>query len=159
SWMLTLGFKTQTGSRVWSTRYAGKGANNAAFEVALSTDGSTAYVTSQTKPRKRDLATTVAYDVAAGGQLWASTDPVGAKESSSGFRLAVAGADGSRLAVVGQAHTGSKPSHARTIEYDAATGAIVWRTDYVVQGDSDGFGDDVTASPAGSAVFSLIGRC
>jgi hypothetical protein len=69
----TVGYNAVTGATLWERRYDGPAGDNAAKAVAVSPDGSTVYVTGESKgPGTGMDYATVAYNAATGAQRWAS---------------------------------------------------------------------------------------
>lgn len=69
----TVGYNAVTGATLWERRYDGPAGDNAAKAVAVSLDGSTVYVTGESKGPGTDMDyATVAYNAATGAPRWAS---------------------------------------------------------------------------------------
>jgi hypothetical protein len=157
--ILTLAYDVSSGDLLWIQKYRGaRPKGNYGQQAVAAPDGSAVYVTGSSSTPKSTAFTTLAYDARTGVERWVTLDPIGRHGSSSGEHIAILG-DGSHLAAIGLSLGRSDTERARTIVYDASSGAISWRAGYFVQGDYDDFGDAVLASPDGSTVFSVMGRC
>jgi DNA-binding beta-propeller fold protein YncE len=116
----TIAYNAHTGAPLWTSRYSATppGYNNdQANAIAISPDGTTAYVTgySENAGTESDFAT-VAYSVATGAQLWASRydDPSHSFDSANAMVLSP---DGSTLYVTGYSEAGTSPYQYATIAY------------------------------------------
>jgi hypothetical protein len=100
----TVAYDAVTGVQAWEARYAPPRHDEIALDLALSPDGSTAFVTGSSSPvvnyTDLDAAATVAYRTSDGAQQWASRLDMGPGNAVLGRHLA-ATADGG-VAVVGQ---------------------------------------------------------
>ena len=100
----TVAYDAATGAEAWQVRYAPPNSDEIALDLAMSPDGSTAFVTGSSSPVIRytdiDEAVTVAYSVATGAATWTSRIDVGAGNAVSGRHL-TAIEDGG-VAMVGQ---------------------------------------------------------
>ena len=139
----TIAYDAATGARVWAARYNGPaGGDDQASGIAVSPDGSTVYVTGQSAGGStgQDYAT-VAYDAAAGSQLWAARY----NGSGNGPDIAVSiamSADGATVVVAGESY-GATYDYA-TVAYAASSGTQLWATRY----DGTGHGTDEATSVA-----------
>ena len=100
----TVAYDATTGAEAWQTRYAPPNSDEIALDLALSPDGTTAFVTGSSSPVVRytdlDEAVTVAYATATGATAWTSRIDVGAGNAASGRHLAAT--DDGGVAMVGQ---------------------------------------------------------
>ena len=100
----TVAYDATTGAQVWDARYAPPRHDEIALDLALSPDGSTAFVTGASSPAVNytdlDEAATVAYRTTDGVQQWVSRLDAGVGNAVLGRRLA-ATQDGG-VAMVGQ---------------------------------------------------------
>lgn len=108
--MATIAYDAATGARRWVSRYRAAGAFAAA--VAVSPDGSTAYVTGQ---RAGDadhptVAVTVAYAVATGAQLWVNIDVNAQPNGHEASGAVAATPDGLHVVTAGAAGVGTPRS-------------------------------------------------
>jgi hypothetical protein len=100
----TVAYDAASGEEVWADRYAPPRHDEIALDLALSSDGATAFVTGASSPAidytDLDEAATVAYGVTDGRRLWTSRLDMGAGNAVLGRRLAAIPGDG--VAMVGQ---------------------------------------------------------
>jgi WD40 repeat protein len=98
----TLAYDVSTGEQLWESRYNGQAnADDYAFALGASPDGSTAFVTGQSagSTSSADYAT-VAYDALSGGQLWEKRYDGPAHDYDVAHALGVS-PDGARVFVTG----------------------------------------------------------
>ena len=100
----TVAYDAATGAEAWQARYAPPNSDEIALDLAMSPDGTTAFVTGSSSPVVRytdlDEAVTVAYATADGATVWTSRIDVGAGNAVSGRHLAET--DDGGVAMVGQ---------------------------------------------------------
>jgi outer membrane protein assembly factor BamB len=118
---ITLAFDAATGTRLWVSRFAGRGV----ADLVLSPDGATVYVTGS------ENALTIAYDAATGARKWKAVlfNPYG---WTIAHRIAIS-PDGSQIFVAAAAESSDSDtdlSDYMTVAYDAATGHQQWSTRY-----------------------------
>jgi DNA-binding beta-propeller fold protein YncE len=155
----TVAYDAATGARLWVARYYGPhgaGPDTLATSVAVSPDGSKAYVTgASAASASADLTAyaTVAYDTVTGARLWVARYTGPAKESAA-VQLVVS-PDGSEVFVTGSAvkvFRNLGQYQYATVAYDAATGSRRWLRLYPDRARySPGVGIAVSAD--GSKVF------
>lgn len=153
----TVAYNAVTGAQLWTATY---GAQAAATGIAVSPDGSTVFVTGSMRPSGSDSSTdfaTVAYDAAAGTQLWARLyqGPAG---TSGAYATGIAAAPhGSAVLVTGGTSSGTSNGYA-TVSYDGATGQTRWTRIYQQPGSAGGTSATaVVLNPAGTKVI-VTGR-
>jgi hypothetical protein len=150
----TVAYDASTGARLWVKRYDGRGSGtDYASSVAVSPDGSTAFVTGESAGVSTGLDyATVAYDAFTGTRRWVKRY----KGPGDGFDYALSLAvtpDGSRVFVTGESAGVSTGLDYATVAYDASTGARLWMRRYNGPGDGGDFASSVAVSPDGSKVF------
>ena len=143
---VTLAYNAATGKRLWLARYDGAvHSNDYAFALAVSPDGSTVYVTGSSQGGPDASAgdyATVAYDAAAGKQLWASRYQGPGRSEDIANAIAVS-PDGATVFVTG----GSGLNYA-TVAYDASTGKQLW-----ANRQQSGAAAAITVAPDGQVVY------
>lgn len=146
----TVSYDALTGDTRWVSRYLGKGRQWVATSVAISPDGSRAFVTGWSNFRGY---ATVAYDAATGDQEWVVSSlphmyvdrAVELTPSPDGSRVFVGGS--------AQARAASSSQDFATMAFDAATGERLWRKLYNDPDDLVDLAEAIGASPDGSQVF------
>ena len=124
----TIAYDAATGAQRWLRRYKDPAnGNNQARNISISPDGDTVYVTGRGYgPTSRYDDLTVAYNAAAGTQLWASRYNSPANGNDYANAVAVA-PDGTSVYVTGGSRgTSGGPAFATTVAYNAVTGAQRW---------------------------------
>lgn len=147
----TVAYDTVTGTKLWVKRYDGPGnGNDVATSIAVSPDGSRAFVAGQSTGLGSGLDyATVAYDVSTGSQLWAKRYD-GPAHDFDGVQDVAASPDGSKVFATGLSlGTGSSVDYA-TVAYDAATGAKLWAKRYDGPASDDDFAHGIAVTPDGS---------
>jgi hypothetical protein len=112
------------GSQAWASRYDGPAhADDTAYSVAASPDGSMVFVTGESMGASGDYAT-VAYRASTGAQVWVSRydGPVSGVDIPTDI---AASPDGSEVFVTGSSDARGGTGWA-TVAYDAATGSTLW---------------------------------
>ena len=114
----TIAYDATTGAELWLATYQGPGAGDGSdfYAVAGSPDSTKVYVTGYAN----GTCTTIAYDAAAGTQLWLS-QPIG-----STCRSIAVSRDGAHVYV-----TGDDSNRWHTQALDTATGAELWSVQHV----------------------------
>jgi outer membrane protein assembly factor BamB len=156
----TVAYNAATGAKLWVKRYDGPAKkSDAAWSLALSPDGTKAYVTGgSTGTKSSGDYTTVAYNAATGAQLWLKRYNGPANSSDSAYSVAVS-PDGRKVVVTG-ASTGiyypdgsEKGFDYATVAYNASTGAQLWAKRYNGPAKDKDMAHSVTVGPASSAVY------
>jgi PQQ-like domain len=141
------------GSELWARRYGGSTvANDQAFAVGVSPDGSEVFVTgaAYATATKYDYAT-LAYDASTGARLWTNTyDDTGTNDIA--VALAVS-PHGLKVFVTGASHGSGNGDDYLTAAYRASTGATLWTKRYDGPGHRTDAASAVAVSPDGSRVF------
>jgi hypothetical protein len=155
----TIAYDASTGVRLWVSRYdgPGKGYDDSATAIGVSSDGTQVYVTggSAGSGGWQDYAT-VAYDAFTGARLWARRYSGPGTNHDAAAALAVS-PDGLHVYVTGTSPAASMANQYATVSYDAVTGATQWARRY--SGPEEGY-DAATAlgvSPDGARVY-VTGR-
>ena len=119
-------------------------------DLALGPDGSTVYVTGQSRDDATgDDQAVVAVDAATGTTRWVGRyDATGSFDTGSSVAVAP---DGARVFVTGRSVGGDGSFDWATVAYDAATGARLWDARYATPGMDRTWG--VAPSPDGETVF------
>jgi hypothetical protein len=150
----TVAYDAATGTQAWVKRYDGWAhGDDYASALRVSPDGSTVFATGGSigSNGSRDYAT-VAYDAAAGTQVWVKRYDSWAHGDDSAIALGVS-PDGSTVFVTGGSYKSDFSADYATVAYDAATGNQAWAKRY----DGPAHGDDSASalgvSPDGSTVF------
>lgn len=119
-------------------------------DLALSPDGSTVYVTGQSRDdATADDQAVVAVDAATGATTWVGRyDATGSFDTGSSVAVAP---DGARVFVAGRSIGADGSFDWATVAYDAATGARLWDARYATPGMDRTWG--VAPSPDGETVF------
>ncbi len=153
----TVAYDASTGSKLWTTRYAGttEFSSDHATAIGVSPDGSVVFVTGKgfwydTGPQANTHCATVAYEADTGARLWVRPT------RGCGAQALDVSDDGSQVVVTGSGVASGTPSylHYVTVAFDAATGARTWIARHggaVSAFDSAAL--DVDIGPDGSAVF------
>src|SRR5919109_1235486 len=145
---------TSGGVQRWNASYQ-YGGPAISFDVGVSPDGSTVFVTGTTKLGKPSDAATLAYNASTGATKWISTyqSSDNLLQRDQGTRLAVS-PDGSTVFVTGMsacydADCTDGFNGWSTVAYDASTGAELWLAQY----GADVGAYSIAVSPDGSKVF------
>jgi len=145
----------QINSPIWVARYDG-GLIDEAYDIAVSPDSRTVYVTGFTE-RLTDLGIccqadyiTIAYEAATGRELWRAfyMGPYDDKAISI-----VASPDGRRVYVAGYSHDGDNSYDYLIIAYDAQTGNQLWALRYNPDPYWSAVPADMTISPNGEIIY------
>jgi DNA-binding beta-propeller fold protein YncE len=129
----TIAYNAATGAQQWAKRYSSSGG---ALSVAVSPDGSTVFTTGETFRSARGIGyATVAYNAAAGAQLWAKSyvGNVGAIPRALAYSVAVSPSGGTVYITGLSWKAGFEYA---TIAYNAATGAQQWIKLYAIPGNN-----------------------
>src|SRR5581483_2283892 len=153
----TVAYDATSGSQLWVQRFSGrrKISNDVASALGVSPDGTKLFVTGWLyygSAHNYDY-TTIAYDTAAGTQLWLAHYDGPANYIDQARALGVS-PDGAKVFVTGRSTTifPGQQDYA-TVGYDASTGSRLWvkRYDGTGNGPDDAYALGV--SPDGSSVF------
>jgi len=147
----TIAYDAATGNELWVKRYDVHG--DYSLALGISPDGSRLFVTGTSSPAGSGYGdyATIAYDAAAGTELWVRRYGTPQERGSDVADALGVSPDGSRLFVTGHASQGNDDY--TTIAYDAATGSRLWLKRF----DGTGHGKDIAralgVSPDGSTLF------
>lgn len=140
----------------WVKRYDRADGFDSAAAVALSADGTKAFVTgSSYRANGHSDYATLAYDTSDGSRLWVRRYDGPANNDDYALALA-ASPDGTALFVTGSSDTTRRNADYATIAYDAASGEKLWARRYDGPGMNWSNLDaalDLALSPAGASVF------
>jgi WD40 repeat protein len=139
----TVAYDAATGEQRWASRYGGLTADDMAYAIEVSPDGSRVFVTGMSD---YDIAT-VAYDAITGAGLWVDRYQDPSHDGDAAFDL-VSSPDGSMIFVAGY----GGPDYV-TIAYDAATSQRRWISYFNGPADQTDGASAVGVSPDGSRVF------
>ncbi len=125
----------------WSVRSEG-----ATTAVAVSPDGATTYVAEHSR--------IVAYAAPTGAALWQGAAPNPGSYYWLAPKQIVTSRDGRTVFVSGISYSDATSLDHETVAYDAASGAVRWRSVHAQRGNE--IPGDMTISPDGSAVFVTL---
>jgi outer membrane protein assembly factor BamB len=126
----TIAYDVSTGTRTWRKRYDGPGHfDDSAYDIAVSPDSSTVYVTGASGETTADFGT-VAYDASTGAFLWVKFYNDKVDGGDAGFVIGTS-PDGTAVYVTGDTEEGFA-----TVAYDAVTSTRLWERSGVVGGSS-----------------------
>jgi len=148
---VTLSYDALTGTERWFSVYRGtRDGDDFLRGLALAPDGATVYVIGPSGSNNNEEyhVTTVAYDTAAGTQLWASRDQAFSYNAGVAVR-----SDGSTVYGVDDLYDESGNQDIGTFAFDAATGAQVWQSRFDSGGLQEDIPSGVLVSPDGERVF------
>jgi outer membrane protein assembly factor BamB len=136
---------TGTNAPLWTARL--HAARSTGYDVVVSPDGSTVFVTGQVRVTPHlDYPEIAAYDATTGAQLWQTEDTA----VNGDFGQLAVSPDGSTVYAIGSGKpVGGKGYYAEIAAYDASTGTQLW-TQAV---GKNGEGAQVKVAPDGSAVY------
>jgi hypothetical protein len=143
--------RAAAGRTAWKASYVAANKGAQATSVAVSPGGSAVYVTgvATTASGEPEYAT-VAYDATSGKQIWAAAFPA----KTVGDPAVAVSPGGSQVYVTGAVYiAGHDHSGPVTLAYDAATGAVLWTYQPVMQDLASPA--SLAVSPGGSAVYVL----
>jgi hypothetical protein len=149
--VLTIAYDSATGKEVWSAVNGSRKRNDISWGLALSPDGTRAFVVGTTDVTiGTHVATTFALDTSTGDRIWAAlyTEP---DIKNAGVAIAVS-PDNSSVFVA----TTSRGPHAddyATLAYDAATGQQLWISRYDGVGSANDDSADIEVAPDGAHVY------
>jgi DNA-binding beta-propeller fold protein YncE len=151
---VTIAYDTATGAQDWLATYSGPYGAGVPRSIALSSDGSRAYVTGEGGGAYYDDFATVAYDVGSGTELWASRYNDDQKPGDIAYSVAVS-PDGTKVFITGCLGTIDICVSAdyATIAYDAVTGSQLWIQTYNGPVDGSDVPVAIAPSPDGTKVF------
>jgi len=149
----TIAYNAATGAQIWTARYNGPGnADDMAFDIVVSPDGSKVYVTGESYNTSYDYAT-VAYTASAGIRLWVAIyNGAPIDDEDNGASIAIA-PDGSKVYVTGWSMSIFGDWNYVTVAYLAATGKELWVAGYDGPAHSSDIAYDIVAAPDGSNVY------
>jgi DNA-binding beta-propeller fold protein YncE len=141
---MTIALNAADGNLLWKSIYDGAVlAPDTAYDVAVSPDNESVYVTGTSQQEQATVAVTISYDALTGTGRWIA-QAGNASGPTFPWRVAVAGG---RVVVTGS--TGDYQGHRfLTIGYDASTGVSAWS----VSGP-EGLANGLGVSPDGSVAF------
>jgi hypothetical protein len=158
----TIAYDASTGAKLWVSRFAGPTGRDYAFEVGVTPDGASVFVTGWNAGHGETSndAVTVAYDAATGSERWVARYDSAGGGSDAAYSLAVS-PDGTRVFVAGNSYAPDwGRSAALVVAYDAAAGTELWVAQHErPRRSSETF--EVTVAPDGSTVVAAgawIGR-
>jgi hypothetical protein len=140
------------GARLWVSLYNGPGNRlDSAFSAAVSPDGHSLFVTGRSVGNNTsDDFATVAYDAAAGRQLWASRYNGGRDDTAVAVAVSP---DGSRVFVTGFSAGQASGEDFATAGYDASTGKQLWVRRYDGAASGDDLATAIAVAPDNAAVY------
>jgi DNA-binding beta-propeller fold protein YncE len=150
----TVAYAADAGTRLWTAQYDGpSGTGNSPTSIAVSPDGSSVFVTGQTKTTAAQYVySTQAYHAASGARIWAKT-----YGGPAGFGLAesvVVNPAGSRVYVTGYTNSATPDAtEYATLAYNTASGAALWTRLYTGPDGGANQASSAAMDPDGSAVF------
>ena len=148
---ITLAYEAATGDEVWAARYdAPGGGQDRAEGVVLSPDGSTVFVTGESKGRGTFDYATIAYDTSDGEVVWKKRFDAGRSDFPTSMGVSP---DGATVFVTGTSRKPGQKFDYLTVAYDASGGGVIWHTRY--DGPRDGSSSPIglVLSPDGSTIF------
>jgi len=147
---VTIAYDVMTGTRKWVSRFNGpKNRSDAAYDLGISPDGSTVFVTGYTNDIDPDFGT-IAYNAATGAERWhAKYDGPGGGDDVA-YALGVS-PDGSVVYVAG--YVDGPEEDYGIVAYDAATGGQLWDAQYKGDGNSVDAVYALGVSPDGATLF------
>lgn len=155
----TVAYNPVTGARLWVRAYHNPNGASSAQSLAISPDGSRAFVTGTTDEVPGSLFygdyATVAYNTATGAQVWTARYRGPASGYGGPAEDVAVSPDGAKVIVTGynwSASPGSQPEFA-TVAYDSGTGAQLWVARYGQPAKEATYGVSVEVSPDSSKVF------
>ena len=155
----TLAYDSATGKEIWSDRFDGSHQMlDSARSVAVSPDGSTAFVTGYSiigfTPRGNRITrfVTIAYDAAKGSRRWVARYD-GAGRSNYAFEV-LAARDGSAVFVAGWGDGGGDASYAEIVCYDASSGTERWATRHNGPRPGGEAAYDIDVAPDGTTLYA-----
>jgi len=151
--MVTVAYDAGSGAELWSRRFGSDEKYDEPHTLSVDPDGSRLFVSGVTWDASGSDMRTIAYDAASGSRLWSRRydGPAHGDDYASAATASV----GSVLFVTGTSTGATTSTDARTIAYDATTGAPLWTRRFDGESDEDR-GEAVAASPDGSAIFVSI---
>jgi hypothetical protein len=148
----TVGYDLETGSKLWSRRYAGPaGFDDVGVGVEVSPDGSTVYISGYSRSKDSSDFVTLAYDAPTGTRMWIARYDGRVHGYDFAYALDVS-PDGSRVYVTGSSN-GTTSVDFATVAYDASTGAAIWVRRYDDPTNDDDYPSALRVSPDGASVF------
>jgi PQQ-like domain len=154
----TVAYDATSGARQWVKRYNGS-ANGAddAYDLAVSPDGSKAFVTGRSAGSGSDYDyATIAYDAATGAKQWAKRYNGPGNGADVATSVATS-PDGATLIVTGQSVGSGGSDDYATVSYDPATGARQWLKRYNGSASGDDDASALAFGPGSHRVF-VTGR-
>jgi hypothetical protein len=140
-------------AQLWAKRYNGPSGDDAAHDLAVSSDGSTVFVTgySRGSTSGADYAT-VAYATFTGARLWSRRFNGSENTGDVGRALRVS-PDSSTVYVTGRSHGLTTGDDYATVAYDVPTGKQLWASSYTGPKAGDDEATSLGVSPDGATVF------
>jgi hypothetical protein len=141
------------GTQLWVSRYNGPGtSDDSATAIAVSPDGSRAFVTGWSSDAHGNEAATGALDASTGASLWGRRHPHPAEDNIGHFlRVSPTGSE----VFVAASSWGQQGNLDSVVgAYDASSGDILWTRRYNGPGNGFDAAYGVAVSPDGSTVFS-----
>jgi|HubBroStandDraft_6_1064221.scaffolds.fasta_scaffold74321_2 outer membrane protein assembly factor BamB len=155
----TVAYNPVTGARLWVRAYHSPNGASSARSLAISPDGSRAFVTGATDEVPGSLFygdyATVAYNTATGAPVWTARYRGPASGYGGPPEDVAVSPDGAKVIVTGynwSASPGSQPEFA-TVAYDSGTGAQLWVARYGQPAKEADYGVSVAVSPDSAKVF------
>jgi PQQ-like domain len=155
----TVAYNPVTGAQLWVRAYHNPNGPSGAQSLAISPDGSEAFVTGTTNDSPATTPygeyATVAYNTATGAPRWTARYRGPASGSGGPAEDVTVSPDGTKVVVTGynwSASPGSQPEFA-TVAYGASTGALLWVARYGRPATEAAYGVSVAVSPDSSKVF------
>ena len=150
----TVAYNAATGAQLWVERYISPSLQGFATSVAVSSGGSTVFVTGYSGSQTTggyDYAT-VAYNTATGAQLWVKryNGPLGGSDQAHSVAVSP---NGKTVFVTGSSFGTGNGNDYATVAYSAATGAQLWAKRYNGAANGSRGANSVAVSPDGKTVF------
>jgi WD40 repeat protein len=146
----TIAYDVTTGTRQWVSRFNGpQNRSDVAYDLGVSPDGSTVFVTGFTNDIAPDFAT-IAYDAATGAERWHARYDGPGHGDDVAYALGVS-PDGSVVYAAG--YVDGPEEDYGVVAYDAGTGSQLWEAQYGKGGNSVDVVYALGVNPDGSTVF------
>ena len=147
---LTNAYDAATGEEIWGSTYdaPGAGGEDRPSGVAVSPNGSMAFVAGGSKGGGTFDYATIAYDTSDGHVVWKKRFDEGLYDSAAALAVAP---DGASVFVTGASKKRGQRIDYLTVAYDASTGRVIWHR-RLNSGDGLDLPSGVAVSPDGSSV-------